>query len=238
MKPIIFSTQMIQAILSGNKTQTRRVIKPQPSDGLDFIQTDDNYAVFQKYETSEDMIRIQLIKSRYLPGDILWVRETFFCDECLPNCPGRTDKDECPFNRIGDKCYGYKEQYTYQTDIKWRPSIFMPKEAARLFLQVTDVYPQKLQDITEQDAKAEGAPSWFTVIDVKKETKYGVEYSIKNCPEEKKKYTTGFKILWDSINAKRGYSFESDPWVWVISFRIDNQRQEQDNYEQHNKDQR
>lgn len=180
-KPIIFSTPMVRAILEGRKTQTRRVIVPQPSSGI-------RKSVFVKSGLEDGHGRE--IKLHYQPGDILWVRETW-----------------CRRRRNGG--YGYKADRPIEPgylqacydDAKWRSSIHMPREAARLFLRVTDVRVERLQDISEEDVVKEG----FTpLLD-----KDGVNFiSAKG----------RFHVLWDSLNAKRGYGWDTNPWVWVIEF--------------------
>lgn len=200
IKPILFSTPMVHAILNGRKTMTRRVIKPQPCRSVslrpeidgDMLYWADGKRRFAKYE----------------PGDLLWVRETWFREDCTPDCAGQEDENECPFNRVGNACYGYKAQYLTGggDDIKWRPSIHMPKEAARIFLRVTDVRVEKLQSITDEDGKREGV--------------CGLCYDVKT--GEEKYDMTFFKVLWDGLSAKRGYGWDKNPWVWVYSFeRVD-----------------
>jgi len=169
-KPILFSTEMVRAILEDRKTQTRRVIKPQPGDHPD----DDGY-----------MSSI-LNRCPYQVGDILWVRETWAKD--ISGCPGGISYRADHIDPKGDGP---------ANPMKWKPSIHMPKEAARLFLVVKDVRVERLQDITEEDAKMEGAypagEDW--------------EY---NC------YRDGFITLWNGINGKK-YPWEASPWVWVYS---------------------
>ena len=165
-RPILFSTPMVQAILDGRKTQTRRVIKPQP---LDVVTYADQRVWYP-----------EVIKCPYEVGDLLWVRETFIRIE----------------NAI--------DNYYYKTDKgvsgKWKPSIFMPKEACRLFLQVKNIRVEQLQDITEEDAFAEGA-------------KHGRFYGLGQIGGSTRE---GFFELWETIN-KKG-SVNKNPWVWVIEF--------------------
>lgn len=179
IKPILFSAPMVQAILDGRKSMTRRIIRD--TDGLH------DEEVTQR-------------KPRYQPGDILWVRETW-----------------CNINKTGiEPEYYYKadsiaaEDYD-STEWKWRPSIFMPREAARIWLRVTDVRCERVQEITKDDAWSEGVgssdpfdyqePDWYA------ENTPNTDYTIST-----------FAGLWESLNAKRGYSWDSNPWVWVISF--------------------
>ena len=164
LKPILFNTDMVRAILDGRKTVTRRVVKPQPDKhhkhfvGWVTSSTDNSDIGCAMFGLHEDGgCSCEYAKPKYQIGDVLYVRETFFCDNCMPDCLGREDENECPFNRIGDKCYGYKTQYIDSTGmIKWHPSIHMPKEAARIFLKVTDVRVERLQEITEDEAIKEG----------------------------------------------------------------------------------
>lgn len=131
-RPILFSTAMVKAILEGRKTQTRRVIKPST------IEKGTNWL----WNPNENIALCS-----YQPGDILWVKEKTF------GTPGGIDNQ--------DLCYathcpcGYSDEEHAKAK-GWRPSIHMPREAARIFLKVTNVKVERLQDITEEDAKAEG----------------------------------------------------------------------------------
>jgi len=185
MKPIIFSTPMVQAILEGRKTMTRRVVKPQPKvcKEVSSIKRHSNPACKNWLAETNNggTIGIVNIKSKYEPGDILWVRETWNQD---------------PISYLYKADYGLI--YKYQT---WKPSIYMPRAAARIFLRVTDVRVERLQDISEADALNEGCDGEIAGT-----------ISIKPIEE--------YKALWDSINGKRGgaYKWDSNPWVWVIEF--------------------
>lgn len=178
MKPILFSTTMVQAILEGSKTTTRRVMNPQPSSGI-------RISVFVISGLADGHGRE--LKPRYLPGDVLWVRETWakntdFADKSLVTPDG----------------FIYKATGEYHMGMKWRPSIFMPKEAARIFLRVTDAGYQRLQDINSDGIENEG-----------------VNVEGLNTGEE---YRYAWKTLWDGINAERGYGWDQNPWVWVYRF--------------------
>jgi hypothetical protein len=195
MKPIFFSTPMVQAIRAGQKTMTRRVMNPQPTHHYDdncvgghwFNAGDNCWACSKCGGEIEPFTGNSRIHSRYLPGDILWVRETW-CNMC-------EDCDECKPKRTG---YLYKadglRQRSCPYEITWRPSIFMPREACRIFLRVKSVRVERVQEISEEDAKAEG-----------------VKRSLYRWSQE-------FHWLWDSINAERGFGWDKNPWVWVIEF--------------------
>ena len=177
---------MVQAILDGRKTMTRRVVKPQPA------WIGEPNVPFKTPDADPKGI----IKCPYQPGDRLWVRETW---AGLPQ-----------FHNLNSEI----ERYIYKADedatpLKWKPSIHMPKEAARIWLEVTSVRVERLQDITEEDAKAEGI-AWERARKINR-----LENSGRIIDSAK----AMFMRLWDSINAKRGYGWDINPWVWVIEFK-------------------
>ena len=190
-RPIIMGADSVRAILDGRKTQTRRVIKPQPK----FIG-----APNVPFKT-DDANPKGIINCPYgKVGDRLWVRETVFFET---------------FHQQSDeelKRYGFNPNigvWVYRADnhdyptitANWTSPMFMPREASRITLQITDIRVERVQDITEEDAIAEGVESFNTVA--------------------------SYSYLWDSLNAKRGYPWENNPWVWVISFKqIHNQKED------------
>jgi hypothetical protein len=149
-RPILFSGPMVRAVLSGAKTQTRRVHQPPWA--------------------APDSLEEALLQCRHgQPGDLLWVRETFAAD---------------------------RTSWYYRADgeipgLTWTPSIFMPRAASRLTLRLTEVRVERVQDISQADAVAEGTQG-----------------------------KASFALLWDALNAKRGYGWASNPWVWVLSFEV------------------
>jgi len=190
-RPILFSTPMIQAILDDRKTQTRRVVK-EPK------------ALWKKG---------MLLKSGKMicpygkPGDILWVRETW-CNSWNIN------------TQEWDVMFKASEGYVYDEDgpVRWKPSIHMPKSAARIWLEITDVRVQRLQDITEEDAIAEGvkftSDGYINYID-HEPTYFNGAHSAKK----------SFQTLWDSINGKSqgdrpAMPWSANPWVWAITFKV------------------
>ncbi|MEW3513665.1 hypothetical protein AB1I65_21190 [Clostridium butyricum] len=193
MKPILFNTQMVQAILEGRKTTTRRIIKV--NNSLEFMGFKEGKALLGKgcciHET---------IKAPYMLGDILYVRETW---KQYEKRVGRGN--QCHL----EKFYGYKTDESNPKnpsefyDGNWKPSIHMPKVAARIFLKVIGVRVERLQDIAEQGIKAEGiAEEWP--------------------PHAMDK----FQELWDSTTKE--YKWRLNPWVWVIEFeRIEKSEVEQ-----------
>jgi hypothetical protein len=183
---------MVRAILEGRKTQTRRVIVPQPG-GME----DDR----RRLSVESDALR----KGR--PGDLLWVRESFWMDQSggvwvyragTLNVP---NPDWPPSN-----CGGHGV-----------PSIHMPRWASRLTLRITSVIVHKIQQIGDDEIMAEG----IIAHDKGGEPRIGrIMYAARegNHCEWELTGRAAFARLWDSINAKRGYSWESNPWVWAITF--------------------
>lgn len=220
-KPILFNTDMVRAILEGRKTCTRRVIKNK-YDNADITFFENKYGkrlVYMQNDTPKDIIHedgsrtchlkaYEEIKKPYEVGDILWVRETW--------CDATTDLYVDSDLELGDCKYIFKVddngriQPIIELDVKrWRPSIHMPKEAARIFLEVTSVRAERLKDIAEDGAKAEGAIS--TAIENEDGTDYVGLYAIEN-----------FREIWNSTIKKEErhkYGWKANPWVWVIEFK-------------------
>lgn len=196
MKPIIFSTPMVRAILDGRKKCTRRVVKPQPPQFVDYFEKRGDG--FKAYMVPGEPCDYPLVKPKYQPGDILWVRETWATVS----------------SGIIEYKATYIEPYTGSTEIDhigkkitWRPSIHMPREAARIFLRVKNVRVERLQEITPKDAWEEGC-------------RIGNSFPWeKHIPElQQQCRDILFKSLWDGLNAKRGYGWDANPWVWVVAF--------------------
>jgi hypothetical protein len=168
--PILFSTPMVQAILEGRKTQTRRVVKHE----LDNRGVRSTNNIFEDWHGKEVKCPCGQV------GDVLWVREAY--------APHYFD----------DFSHGYKANWNdtaaeYVNQPKWKPSIHMPKEACRIFLKITDIRVERLQDISNSDIRAEGAAEF-------------------GCTSHR----LNFQSLWQSINGQQ--SWEANPWVWVIEF--------------------
>lgn len=202
-RPILFSTPMVQAILKLIKKMTRRTqgldkINESPDDwffhGLYGDDPDRLIAIFEHKETSE----VVKIKCPYgKPGDILWVRETW-CE----------DKNNEYVYRAN---YGTTEDDSFPPSMfKWRPSIFMPREACRIKLKITNIKVERLQDISEEDAKAEGVSDPYDY----QNPEYYEQPHMRGLEINK----SAFAGLWDSLNVKRGYGWDTNPWVWVIEF--------------------
>lgn len=198
-RPILFTGEMVRAILDGRKKQTRRVLKPQPMDYYPSWYPN-HTSPKRKHYAREKHWRAggPVDFSPYgKPGDHLWVRETFW--DAFKRMP---EENGCV----------YKADYGYRIDLPeaqaegqpWKPSIHMPRWASRITLAVTKVSVERVQDITKENIKAEGSKvtPWC-------------------CGEDGEfvGFQADFALLWDSINAKRGFSWGSNPWVWVVSFK-------------------
>lgn len=206
-KPILFSGEMVRAILDGRKTQTRRVIKPATtSQAAKYFDPDlAQWPIDQGTGQREQCPYGQ-------SGDTLWVRETWAVPSHLDDVPPRE------FSKWGvwfraDGTYAtlethgppYGTRYPDESKGKWRPSIFMPRWASRITLEVTAVRVERVQEINDADAIAEG------IIVTESADLTGLTTG---------QPTRDFKALWDSINEKRGYGWESNPWVWVVEFAV------------------
>lgn len=174
IRPILFNGEMVRAILDGRKTYTRRVVKTKRKDACGFYVTknaDGSFASVYEYDEDERMFEAPLMPP-YQPGDILYVRETWTeeCGKYYYRADYDSDYlDPCETLSGGypASCRNYAGCYgctATSTRIHWRPSIHMPKEAARIWLQVTDVRVERLQDITPKDAKNEGVGIFFMMI--------------------------------------------------------------------------
>ncbi len=182
-RPILFSTSMVRAILHGTKTMTRRPItrlkdlrREDVSESHSCWEFRDHYGLML---TTDDI-------TAFCPlgrvGDRLWVRETW------------TDRYGNDFKYRADYSIPEEKLHDGEKGMQWRPSIHMPRQASRITLEVTNITVQKVQDINEEDARAEGIESQ--------------DGSLRHT----------FACLWDSFYAARGLSWAKNPWVWVVRF--------------------
>jgi hypothetical protein len=223
-RPILFSGAMVRAILDGRKTQTRRLMTPQPiGNGFKFIHNDllchvDHLppsATLWKRGTKRDPYWSSDVEDDWtemspfgVPGDRLWVRETFYCDDVFAGDYSHGDEEQWrreTYYRADGELHDQMAEMTEDDPSAgrsyWRPSIHMPRWASRLTLEITDVRVERLQDISEADALAEGVDP--------------LEWSGGPANESAR---AAFRELWESLNAHRA-PWSSSPWVWVLSFR-------------------
>lgn len=250
-RPIIFSAPMVRAILEGRKTQTRRVMNPQPymsvsnpprvrdaSDGdificPDFLPTTPNRSfVITERESSgvwHCMGQREFAEKRCpygIPGDRLWVREAAIIT------PKRWDDDRTFTHRDTDGDKRWVQYLATSPDreaatgygLKVSPSIFMPRWASRITLEIASVRVQRVREISEEDAEAEGCEAEvYTERDVADLQIADVSPEIKKLARllgpGKVPAAARFRDLWNSINAKRGFSWDVNPWVWALTFK-------------------
>lgn len=234
-RPILFSGPMVRAIRAGLKTQTRRVMKPQPSDLLSLPRTPpprlqekkwaipyfdaycgaaktaanprgmtEHWCWWDEYDRQgPDWIRCPF----GVPGDRLWLRETW---ARLTGNGVRTvfraDADP-PLSLIDQKPVEH---------MKWTPAIYMPRSVSRVLLEIEDVRAERLRAISEADAIAEGVEPFFTRF-----PNWGREQRLTSgelCAAAE--HRAAYAVLWDELNADRGFTWLSNCWVWVITFRV------------------
>lgn len=196
-KPILFNTAMVRAILDGRKTQTRRVVVPRYRDGDAGFNVITNAAtgkfLYIEYYDEDEFSTERRLNPPYIPGDVLYVRETWKQYTTGTAGPGLIDG------------YLYKADEPQDTsgmmvDGRWHPSIHMPKDAARIWLKVTDIRCEQLNDMTEEDAIAEGFP----------DSQAGTDSPLER-----------FAVLWDKtvkrVDRDR-FGWYGNPWVWVYEF--------------------
>jgi hypothetical protein len=214
-RPILFSGPMVRALLEGRKAQTRRVLRKQPHSDFDAWHLPEVSGPdwVQEHRIAEGFDAARL---PYVLGDRLWVREAhaivprtaYRCSEGVEQVLRPDDDHDAAIFRCG----------WVRSAPRWRPGIHMPRWASRLTLTVTDVRVQRVQDITPEDARDEGVERrsksvrqmWLFGADkAEREAIY-----LRACAWE-------YKQLWNSLNAKRGYGWDTNPWVTVITFTVE-----------------
>jgi len=228
-RPILFSTPLVKALLDGRKTETRRVMKPQPSEHGDNYCHGPRIIGGKRCSVLQRVVLDPCDKSETIwdaqywmdnprrvgpcpcgePGDLLWVRETW-----APMCRYADPRCECDEHYTEFKAdTGNWSPGDWPTELRddpdrprWRPSIHMPKAAARIWLRVTEVRVERVQDITADGARAEGCPD--VPVD-------GAEQASIDALAR-----WWFLEAWDSIYSKRGLGWDVNPWVWVVRFDV------------------
>ena len=212
-RPIPFSGPKVRAILEGRSTQTRLVIK----------------GTFCFGSVPNQPLRIPGLKPLAcpygVPGDRLWVKETWAPGDRWVKIGYECDPPEYVWYRATDELLGPNHRFPENDDAplarpaKWKSEMFMPCILSRITLEITAVRVERLQDITESDAKAEGASGHCACCAESREETAGIYPYIckrRSCSP----YSTNFSQLCDSLNAKRGYGWEKNPWVYVLDFKI------------------
>jgi len=226
-RPILMSGPMVCAILEGRKTMTRRVVQYSPSPRLIFPLLGRNNQPTGEWVFTDPVYEYVGHSRHYCPhgqpGDRLWVKETW-----QPEGYGRTAdvgikyKADSgyrvfPVAKIPDS-WAYPKASTHGNV----SPLFMPRWASRITLELTDVRVERLQDISEADARAEGVePNWCGDLKGWNPEEHGWIDYLQTCEDSDGCGTAkdSFESLWQSINAKRGYGWDKNPWVWVLSFK-------------------
>jgi len=223
IKPILFNTEMVRAILDGRKTCTRRLVKPQPDEEhtfpLGFVtdSTEKKEVGCFGFGINEYGGSIQYAKLPYQSGDTLYVRETVWQKTGhYLDVDGETKAVWC--NEFKYVASDEKPETGWNYSWAKRPSIHMPKEAARIWLKVTDVRVERLQEITEEQTQMEGTDPWDEVC----YENNGWHPTLSD-PDSggDPNMVDGFHKLWNSTIKKSDldrYGCDANPYVWVISF--------------------
>ena len=217
IKPILFNTEMVRAILDGRKTCTRRLVKPQPDEKHTFLlgfvtdSTEKKDVGCFGFGIGEYGGSIQYAKPPYQPGDILYARETW----------SEGYEDGTYIYRASDKLAGLPT-FKESSKLIYHPSIHMPKEAARIWFKVMNVRVERLQEMKPVDVIKEGAyPDCLDCLNTYGESGsqccYGTEEQCSQCDEVMMEW----EKLWNSTIKKSdldSYGWSANPWVWVIEF--------------------
>jgi hypothetical protein len=241
-RPILFSGEMVRALLDGRKTVTRRIVKPQPPAGCEYtINGAGDHALCFAAGTAASASPVCVpptgtsadhrLRCPYgQPGDRLWVRETWAAhwmyDDVPPTRARSGLDDDNQFFAAGPSEHG-THGAPPECRGRWRPSIHMPRWASRLSLRVTGVRVERLQDISEDDARAEGVAPFGERYE-----SISLDQRIVGCPGGQvcrvpcgcfragdAPYRASFACLWDEINGDRAL-WSSNPWVWAVSFEV------------------
>ncbi|MDD2110103.1 hypothetical protein [Pseudomonas asiatica] len=221
-RPILFSGPMVRALLDGRKTVTRRPIKPSMR-GFDVSfelhqQDDGSWRPMHTFDEScmDDQGTEHPVVCPYgKPGDRLWVRETWYCDHFeVMRGPylKPADLDITEARDDGTLVYAADGLAPYEADQPvWKPSIHMPRWASRILLEVTDVRVERLQDISEQQALAEGVRLYTDHAEL------GDWYHVEGIDTYSADPRKSFELLWTGINGAE--SWDVNPWVWAVKFK-------------------
>lgn len=223
-RPIIFSGEMVKAILDGKKTMTRRAVKTQPRDECTEIATSACFGHVEYRSTSEDRQTQSILAKIKCPygkiGDRLWVRETHHVIGGIADYEIEEIKQglQDVKNFVSYKADGYGNP----CDGGWTTPMFMPRWASRILLEIIDIRVERLQDISEADALKEGIRNYNFEMEDSPDTYVGYTHLQKDDGKSTlyKTPAIAFERLWDTLNAKKGYPWSSNPWVWVVEFKV------------------
>jgi len=216
-RPIVMTGSSVRAILEDQKLQTRRVMKPQPyfsHDNWWFEKKGMVYALPNGKEFCTPALGIWDVCPYGRAGDRLWVKETWRVVNTFDGLRPSEISSQFAEGRTASVWYKYPvwmcndKEYEKKFQGRWRSARFMPRWASRILLEITDIRVERVQDITEQDAIAEGFEKSYY-------------YKPLSSSREVLNYARdSFGEGWDSINEKRGFGWDVNPWVWVIEFKV------------------
>ena len=214
--PMLFSTPMVEAIdIYKTKTETRRLVKfPKDFDGNE-VYDNGNFGL--KYSTANSDGGIFRLFPKVNVGDVIWVRETWQHTKSAINL----SLDDENSGYIYKASQNGKDWEKNTEEWKWKPSLFMPKEACRIFLKVVSVHAERLQDIDEQSAIAEGIEDMLLNVDVSSNAYRNYMVTKKDFEADHWSHVANdaiesYQTLWQKINGKK--SWDENPWVWVYKF--------------------
>lgn len=234
-RPILFKGDMVRAIMEGGKTQTRRVVKPQPEDNgtgrWSYIVSSTDKASEDCFEfsiqdpsgnkhTNRGRERATFSKRSPFgqPGDHLWVREAWAHDApTLEDCRRRHEDISGgllgygPYYLADVKADGFDNDGTWRGDLTWRPSIHMPRWASRILLEVVSVRVERLQEITAEGITSEGVKTLG-------EEMWGRRWFVGAPGKAFTDAQAAFRNTWDSLAAP-GFNWADNPWVWAVEFK-------------------
>lgn len=211
--PILFNPEMVKAVLDGRKTQTRRIVKPQPEYRENESVPWHFGTFFHGWNLDHEAVSVKDVVE-YCPygqvGDLLYVRERFCVGAVVA---GDSLPEEIDPEYI-EQCKGQENIIPYEwairedigmEDVKWKPSIHMPKAASRISLKITNIRIERVQDISTEDILSEGI--------------------IQRFPKVNDQFTPtilrgAFIELWNSTTDKKEFQFRANPWVWVVEFKL------------------
>ena len=205
-RPILFLAPMVRAILEGRKTVTRRPVKATKAHADGFMMLDHGkgwrpYNAFGDFVSDHEGMEYPIACPYGKLGDRLWVRETCFINDYREASVPEQERADCEIHYRADGIPDFEGE---EELIRWRPSIHMPRWASRILLEVTDVRVERLQDITEEQALAEG---------IKKHSDGG--YHVEDGKHYSDSPVESFACLWSSV----GGNWDANPWVWCVSFK-------------------
>lgn len=231
-RPILFSGPMVKAILAGNKTQTRRALKASWLDKLEVYKIGFHAACPPGFVAVRGRFPLGEFGDKFLRcpygqvGDRLWVKETWrklFCADEFPCLDCQQCRQAVAFRADETHPENFTSAAGYRKEELWRPSIFMPRWASRIQLEITEIRVERLNDISEADAKAEGSECCLWLV------RDGYEHDVNlsstainpvhpsHCKPDGISYRNGYASIWESINGKNSWNL--NPWVWVITFK-------------------